>query len=121
LTNELRGKEYNMKKKGLKAINKSAKRLEEREVFGMTDIWGEVIVGQPIGCTTIFDTGWETNPRTTTPMGNCVSSARDFGSCAGPCWWPSVVPDNITNWPDYQHQCISFEKDWRNLNYVVKR
>jgi hypothetical protein len=110
-----------MKKNGLKAVNKSAKRLEEREVFGMTDIWGDVIVAQPIGCTTVFDTGWETNPRFTTPMGNCISSNRDFGSCGGPCWWPAQVPDNITNWPDYQSQCAAFERDWRNLNYVIKK
>ena len=24
----------------------------------------------PVGCTTIFDTGWETNPRPTYPIGS---------------------------------------------------
>ena len=108
-----------MKKKGLKALNKRAKKLEEREVFGMEDI--DVLTGQPIGCTTVFDTGWETNPRPTTPMGNCVSSARDFTSCSGPCWWPAQTPDNITNWPDFQNQCLAVERDWKNLNFVIKR
>ena len=111
--------EDQMKKNGLKALNKSAKRLEEREVFGMGDI--DVVTGQPIGCTTLFDTGWETNPRPTTPMGNCISSARDFGSCSGPCWWPAQTPDSIVNWPNYHAQCPRFEYDWRNLNYVIKR
>ena len=32
----------------------------------------------PVGCTTIFDTGWETNPRPSYPVGNCLSSAKDF-------------------------------------------
>ncbi|RLB00997.1 MAG: quinohemoprotein amine dehydrogenase [Deltaproteobacteria bacterium] len=110
-----------MKNKGLKAINKAAKRLEEKEVFGMGDIDINVATGQPVGCTTIFDTGWETNPRPTMPMGNCISSARDFGSCAGPCWWPAQVPDNITNWPNRTDQCPRLEYDWRNLNHVIKR
>ena len=57
-----------MKKKGLKALNRRAKKLEKGEVFGMGDV--DVLTGQPIGCTTIFDTGWETNPRPTTPMRN---------------------------------------------------
>ena len=105
-------------KKGLKPVNKKAKRLDEQEVFGMGD---DISTSMPIGCTTIFDTGWETNPRPETPMGNCVSSARDFTSCAGPCWWPAQTPDNITNFPDFQNQCRAIEKDWRNLNFVIKK
>ena len=111
----------NKKAKGLIAANKSAKRLEreQEEVFGMAE--EDIITSMPIGCTTIFDTGWETNPRPTTPIGNCVSSARDFTSCSGPCWWPAQTPDNITNFPDFQNQCRAIEKDWRNLNFVIKR
>jgi hypothetical protein len=106
-------------KKGLKALNKSAKKLEEADVFGMEEI--NVMTGMPIGCTTVFDTGWETNPRPNTPMGNCVPSARDFTSCSGPCWWPAQTPDNITNWTNFQNQCQAIERDWRNLNFVIKR
>lgn len=109
-----------MTKKGLKPINKKAKKLSEEEVFGMS-VSEEVMVGMPIGCTTIFDTGWETNPRPTTPVGNCVPSARDFTSCSGPCWWPAQTPDNMTNFPDFQNQCLAVERDWRNLNFVIKR
>ena len=108
-----------MKKNELKALNKRAKKLEEPEVFGMTELaWPP---DMPLGCTTVLDTGWETNPRAVTPIGNCVPSGRDFGSCAGPCWWPAQVPDNIVNFPGYQNQCVAFERDWRNLNYVIKR
>ena len=107
------------KSKGLKAVNRRAKRIEEREVFGMEDI--DVMTGMPIGCTTIFDTGWETNPRPTTPIGNCVSSARDFTTCSGPCWWPAQTPDAITNFNGFHNQCLAIERDWRNLNFVIKR
>lgn len=121
-----------MKKKGLTPINKRAELLEkeekdkealnkdkDEEVFGMGDV--DVLTGMPVGCTTIFDTGWETNPRPTTPIGNCVSSARDFVGCSTPCWWPAQTPDSITNFPEYQNQCAAIEKDWRNLNFVIKR
>jgi hypothetical protein len=114
-----------MKKKKLTAVNKRARQLQEHaekpdepDVFGMGE---DVMTGMPIGCTTIFDTGWETNPRPETPMGNCVSSARDWTSCSGPCWWPAQTPDNITNHPDFQNQCRAIEKDWRNLNFVIKK
>lgn len=110
-----------MKGEGMKGINKRAKDLEEElqeEVFGMSE---NVSTSMPIGCTTIFDTGWETNPRPDSPVGNCISSARDFTSCSGPCWWPAQTPDNITNFPDFQNQCRAVERDWRNLNFVIKR
>jgi hypothetical protein len=107
-----------MKVKEIKAINKRARRLEEREVFGMQD---NVMTSMPIGCTTIFDTGWETNPRPETPVGNCVSSARDFVSCSGACWWPAQTPDGIITFPEFQNQCAAIERDWKNLNFVIKR
>jgi hypothetical protein len=108
-----------MKKTELKALNKRAKKLEEPEVFGMTELaWPP---DMPLGCTTVLDTGWETNPRAVTPIGNCAPSGRDFGSCAGPCWWPAQVPDSITNFPGEQNQCVAIERDWRNLNFVIKR
>ena len=114
-------KEVNMTDSKLKSINKSAKKLEEEEVFGMSEDDVDVVTGMPVGCTTIFDTGWETNPRPTTPVGNCMSSARDWTSCSGPCWWPAQTPDGITNFPNFQNQCLAVESDWRNLNFSLKR
>jgi hypothetical protein len=111
------GEENEMDKEELKAVNKRAKKLEEREVFGMAD----VMTGMPIGCTTIFDTGWETNPRPYLPIGDCMPSARDWTSCAGPCWWPAQVPDGIMRFQGFQNQCRAIERDWRNLNFVIKR
>ena len=111
-----------MKKKGLTPINQRAKQLDqdkEKEVFGLEE--PPIFTSMPVGCTTIFDTGWETNPRPTTPIGNCLSSARDFAGCSGACWWPAQTPDWITNYPDWQNQCATIEKDWRNLNFIIKR
>ncbi|HRF89779.1 MAG TPA: quinohemoprotein amine dehydrogenase subunit gamma [Desulfobacter postgatei] len=107
-----------MKKKGLKPLNKKAKKMAH-EVQGMSD--DPIMSSMPIGCTTIFDTGWETNPRPETPMSNCLSSARDFSACSGTCWWPAQTPDNVTNFPNYQNQCQAIERDWRNLNFINKR
>ncbi|MCP4751646.1 MAG: quinohemoprotein amine dehydrogenase subunit gamma [Proteobacteria bacterium] len=108
-----------MKKQKLKAVNKGAKKLEENEVFGMAD--EDITTQMPIGCTTVFDTGWETNPRPTSPVGNCVPSARDFTTCSGPCWWPAQTPDAITNNTGFHNQCRSIEKDWKKLDFVIKR
>ena len=107
-----------MKKSGLRAVNKKAKKIEEKEVFGMGE---DFITSMPIGCTTIFDTGWETNPRPTRPIGNCMASANDFAACASPCWWPAQNPDGITNYPSLHNQCTAIARDWRNLNFVIKR
>jgi len=109
-----------MKTRKLKPVNKRARRTEDAGVFGMAENI-DVLTGMPIGCTTIFDTGWETNPRPTSPVGNCVASARDFSTCSGPCWWPAQTPDSITNFAGFQNQCRSIARDWKNLNFVIKR
>ena len=106
-----------MKNKEPRALNKAAKRLEESAVFGM----GDVRTSMPIGCTTIFDMGWETNPRPGHPMGSCMSGARDFSYCSGPCWWPAQTPDGITQFPGFHNQCLAIERDWRSLNFVIKK
>ncbi len=108
-----------MEKKRLKPINKGAQKLKDQEVVGMAD--DDVMTSMPIGCTTVFDTGWETNPRPTVPVGNCVSSARDFTTCAGPCWWPAQTPDGVTNNVGFHNQCLAVEKDWKKLNFIIKR
>ncbi len=109
-----------MRTKRIRAVNRSAKVIQQQGVYGMAEQI-DVMTGMPVGCTTIFDTGWETNPRPTSPTGNCVASARDFATCSGPCWWPAQTPDSITNFPGFQNQCVAIERDWKNLNFVIKR
>ena len=82
-----------MKGKFLDALNEKARAID-RLAKG-EEKTAEALGGPPAmpqGCTTIFDTGWETNPRPTYPIGNCQSGVRDFHGCAGDCWWPAQVP-----------------------------
>ncbi len=104
-------------KKCIEALNRKAREIEalaegeSKSVEALED----VSVSMPVGCNTVFDTGWETNPRATYPIGNCQSSARDYPGCAGDCWWPAQVPDGLTNSPDFDQQCQNVARDWRNI------
>ncbi len=106
-------------KKTIQALNEKAKAIE-----ALADGETETVQalqdgppGMPAGCTTVFDTGWETNPRPTYPVGNCQASARDFHGCAGDCWWPAQTPDGLTNHPDMDQQCPNVARDWRKMKY----
>jgi len=103
----------------LQALNKKARAIQ-----GLADSEKKSVQARqqgppamPVGCTTIFDTGWETNPRPGHPVGNCLSSAKDFHGCAGDCWWPAQVPDGLTNHEGLEQQCPNIARDWRNLKY----
>jgi len=69
-----------MSKKPIQALNVKARAIqalaegEKRTVQALQD--GPT--NMPVGCTTIFDTGWETNPRPTYPVGNCQASVKRF-------------------------------------------
>ncbi len=105
-------------KKKIEALNEKARaieRLAEQEKDTVEAMGGPP--GMPQGCTTIFDTGWETNPRAEYPIGNCQASARDYMGCAGDCWWPAQVPDGLTNYKDYQQDCPVITRDFRKLKY----
>lgn len=107
-----------MKKKLIEALNEKAQAID-RLASGETKTAQTLGPGpaMPQGCTTIFDTGWETNPRPTYPIGNCQASARDFLGCAGDCWWPAQVPDGLTNHLDVEVDCPNIARDWRNLKF----
>ena len=66
-----------MKKKLIAALNRKAEAIERlAEGEGRTaETLGQLRM--PQGCTTIFDTGWETNPRPTYPVGNCQATSRE--------------------------------------------
>lgn len=107
-----------MKKKLIEALNRKAQaiqRLAEGEQASGEALGGPP--GMPQGCTTIFDTGWETNPRPTTPVGNCAASVRDFHGCAADCWWPAQTPDGLTNHADFDEACPNVARDWRKMKY----
>jgi len=107
------------KKKRIEALNQKARAIEalaqdEGRTVKALDDGGPP--SMPVGCTTIFDTGWETNPRPTYPVGNCQPSARDYRGCAGDCWWPAQNPDGLTNDPDIDVKCPNIARDWRELD-----
>lgn len=107
-----------MTKKIIQALNEKAlaiERLAEDEAQSVQALAGPPRM--PQGCNTIFDTGWETNPRPTYPVGNCQSAARDFHGCAGDCWWPAQAPDGLTNHKDFDVACPNIARDWRKLKY----
>jgi Quinohemoprotein amine dehydrogenase, gamma subunit len=99
--------------KHLKAANRKARRVEAPQpAEGKGDVVGMV---QPMGCTTIFNPGWEANP-----WGGahnmCSPSEADIAGCSGVCWWPAQVPDSLQNYPEWSKGCSGVNvEDWRSL------
>ena len=105
-------------KKRIEALNEKATAIEalsSNETRSIEALEDGTSLKMPVGCTTVFDTGWETNPRASSPVGNCQSSARDYLGCAGDCWWPAQNPDGLTNSPDFDIVCPNITRDWREL------
>ena len=105
-------------RKRIEALNEKARAIEglaQNETRSIEALEDGTALKMPVGCTTVFDTGWETNPRATSPVGNCQSSARDYLGCAGDCWWPAQNPDGLTNSPDFDVVCPNIARDWRAL------
>ncbi len=94
-------------------VEKSAVKKEvEEDVVGMA---------QPIGCTTIFNPGWEANSWGGASS-MCAPMEADLLSCANLCWWPAQVPDSLQNSPEWAKGCSSMnQEDWRNLDVVFPK
>lgn len=106
------------KKKRIEALNEKARAIEtlaSGEQNSVKALEEGGMLAMPVGCTTIFDTGWETNPRPTNPVGMCQPAAHDYLGCAGDCWWPAQNPDGMTNSPDLELVCSSIIRDWRDI------
>lgn len=108
-------------KKGIEALNEKARLIESLakgegpSVTALADGDSGATLKMPVGCTTIFDTGWETNPRSNFPIGMCSPAARDYMGCSGDCWWPAQNPDGLTNFDDISSICSSIARDWREI------
>ena len=103
--------------KHLKAANHKAQQLEPAT---QTPAPQDDVVGlaQPMGCTTIFNPGWEANPWGGT-NGMCAPVEADLLGCANACWWPAQVPDSLQNYPEWAKACSGVNaEDWRNLEVV---
>ena len=106
------------KKKRIEALNEKARAIEalsSGEQKSVDALQSADPLNMPVGCSTVFDTGWETNPRPTNPVGMCQPSAHDFLGGAGDCWWPAQNPDGMTNNADLELMCSSISRDWRDV------
>ena len=94
-------------------VEKSATKKEvEEDVVGMA---------QPVGCTTIFNPGWEANSWGGASS-MCAPMEADLLSCANLCWWPAQVPDSLQNSPEWAKGCSGMnQEDWRNLDVVFPK
>ncbi len=114
--------------KHLKALNRKAERVEavqqqarpaqgaEADVVGMADSL------VPMGCTTIFNPGWEVNPWGGALSGMCAPMEADLLGCSNACWWPAQVPDSLQNYPEWTKACSGMNaEDWKQLEVVFPK
>ncbi len=100
--------------KHLKPRNHKAERAAAQ---AQDDLVG---MNQPVGCTTIFNPGWEPTCGGTSSM--CAPVEADLLSCANVCWWPAQVPDSLQNTPEWAKACSgSTQEDWRSLEVVFPK
>lgn len=93
-------------------VKKEARQEVVEDVVGMA---------QPVGCTTIFNPGWEANPWGGVSS-MCAPMEADLLSCANLCWWPAQVPDSLQNSPEWAKGCSGMnQEDWRNLDVVFPK
>ena len=57
----------------------------------------------PLGCTLSFDPGWETGASGLV-TGLCHPMEADLYGCYDNCSWPAQVPDQITNFLDWNQK-----------------
>ncbi|MBC7541480.1 MAG: quinohemoprotein amine dehydrogenase subunit gamma [Candidatus Sericytochromatia bacterium] len=74
-------------------------------------------VMQALGCTTVFEPGWETDAYEGA-AGLCRPFQRDIYGCSSDCWWPAQVPDELSNYGGWVAQCGNTEKDWANVTFI---
>ncbi len=77
----------------------------------------------PTGCVSnVFNPGWETDCANLESTRHCPappSFHSDLELCAPSCWWPAVVPDTSSLYPDWLDDCnSSIWQDWQQLCYV---
>ena len=109
--------------KHLKAANSKARAVTASVAQTTSNPIEEDVVGmaQPIGCTTIFNPGWEANPWGGASS-MCAPMEADLLSCANLCWWPAQVPDSLQNAPEWAKGCSGMnQEDWRNLDVVFPK
>jgi quinohemoprotein amine dehydrogenase gamma subunit len=105
--------------KHIKPLNKKARMFEkkEREQTGSKSADVSAMQSQPLGCSLVFDPGWETDGAGSV-TGLCQPVESDLYGCYDDCWWPAQVPDQLTNYLEWSDKCAAAERDWRNLDVI---
>lgn len=101
--------------KHVKALNRKA-RMVERSAPNGDDVRA-LQSPAPLGCSLIFDPGWETDAAGGV-TGLCQPVEADLYGCYDDCWWPAQVPDQLTNYLGWSDSCASAERDWRKLDLI---
>lgn len=108
--------------KHLKAANHKAEIVEAVQVAEAQGVQEDVVgMAQPMGCTTIFNPGWEANM-----WGGvnamCAPMEADLLGCANVCWWPAQVPDSLQNYSEWAKACSGMnQEDWKSLEVVFPK
>ena len=104
--------------KHVRGLNKKARLLVERaEQRRITEDEDVAALQSPLGCSLIFDPGWEVDAGGNV-TGLCQPVEADLYGCYDDCWWPAQVPDQLTNQLKWSDSCASAERDWRKLDLI---
>ncbi|TRZ55858.1 MAG: quinohemoprotein amine dehydrogenase [Rhodocyclaceae bacterium] len=103
----------------MKPLNKKAALLVEAQAALAGD---EVVTmaAAAVGCTTVFDPGWEVDAFGGV-AGLCQPMEADLYGCADPCWWPVQVPDTLNTYTDWGVGKDNAARDWRALQAVFPK
>ncbi len=107
----------------VKPLNKKARTIEEqnqaRAGSQPMPSQGDVRAMQqvPLGCSLIFDPGWEADG-SGLMTGLCQPMEADLYGCYDDCWWPAQMPDQLTNYLEWADKCTATERDWRKLDLI---
>lgn len=101
----------------MKPLNKKAAKIAQAQPAG-----DEVqpMAAPAVGCTTVFDPGWEVDAFGGV-AGLCQPMEADLYGCADPCWWPVQVPDTVNTYTEWSVGNDNAARDWRALQAVFPK
>jgi hypothetical protein len=103
-----------MAKRSLKLSNESEKPSgDSAEPSGDVRAMAQL----PLGCTLSFNPGWEAGGSGLV-TGLCQPMQSDLYGCYDNCSWPVQVPDQITNYLNWNQKDGVTGSDWRKLDLI---
>ncbi len=104
----------------MKPLNKKAAVLVEARPAQGEQAVAPMVAAAAVGCTTVFDPGWEVDAFGGV-AGLCQPMEADLYGCADPCWWPVQVPDTLNTYTEWGVGNDSAARDWRALEAVFPK